>query len=265
MTVASMPAPVGSSRDWLTVFEPNPSAAVRLLCFPYGGGQASFCRTWHKHLPPYVEVAGVQLPGRGRRILEPPVTRLRELIAMLGAGLQPELERPFVFYGHSLGALVSFELCRWLRRSGRPGPAHLFVSGRRAPQLASLRAPIHAAEESVFVAGVMELNGTPREALENRELRETMLPILRADFALGETYEYVDEAPLSCPITALGGTRDSDTGNGRLEAWRAQTAAGFASRRFEGDHFFIHSAKDDTLAALAHGLHRVALRQARVG
>jgi medium-chain acyl-[acyl-carrier-protein] hydrolase len=208
-------------------------------------------------LPDFVEVCPVQLPGRETRFREAPFTRLGPLIEALAGELGPRLDPPFAFFGHSMGALLAFELARRLRRDGRPQPASLFVSGCGAPQIRTQEPPIHALPVANFREKLRALNGTPAAVLENEELMDVLLPTLRGDFALCETYTYTAAPPLSCPISAWGGLGDDTVGCRDLAAWRAQTTGTFRLRMLPGEHFFLHSAQPLLLRALAQELRRL--------
>jgi len=236
-------ASVAAHERWVSRPRPNADAALRLFCFPYAGGRAAIYRSWPDFLPASVEVCAIEPPGHGARLREPPVARLDSLVERLAAAAEPYLDRPFAFFGHSLGALVAFELTRHLRRLGRPMPVHLFVSGGAPPHLgvrASVRR-LHDLPEDELVRMLRLFNGTPREVLEHAELMQIMLPVLRADFALGETHSYVPEPPLGCPIAAFGGTGDGYVNRRRLESWRDLTTGAFSLWMVPGDHFFIHT------------------------
>jgi medium-chain acyl-[acyl-carrier-protein] hydrolase len=138
-----------------------------------------------------------------------------------------------------MGALIGFELARALRQHAGPFPVHLFVSSYHAPQRAAPNPAIHAWPNAEFIEALQQLNGTSAEVLENPELMELMLPVLRADFALCETYTYRAEKPLACPISAFGGVHDGAIKPDDLEAWQEQTSGGFSLRLFPGDHFYI--------------------------
>ena len=183
---------------------------------------------------------------------EPPVNSLSQLVQMLAKGLRPQLDKPFAFFGHSLGALLSFELAKEIRRESGLLPLHLFVSARVAPQTNCPGAPIHALPEPAFLKEIRRLNGTPREVFNVPELLELIIPVLRADFALNETYSYLPDPLLECPITAFGGLQDDSTTPEGLEAWRYQTKYAFALRMLPGDHFFINSARP-LLLRILHG------------
>lgn len=242
---------------WAVFPRPSPGARLRLFCFPYAGGGASVYHTWPQGLPPDVEVCAVQPPGRERRMSEAPFSSLDELVESAAAGLAPLLDVPCAFFGHSNGALVAFALIRRLRREGLPLPLAFFPSGRTAPHLPRRQPPLHALPEDEFREGLRRLRGTPEEVLEHPELMELFSPLLRADFAIGETYTHREEPPLSIPMTAFGGMGDEDVSREELEAWREHTTGAFGTRIFPGDHFFIRHDQDRVLAELARELRRI--------
>jgi medium-chain acyl-[acyl-carrier-protein] hydrolase len=230
--------------------KPNPHAALRLFCFPYAGGGALVYRNWGKILPQDIDVCAVQLPGRGNRLLESPFNRMTLVVEAIGREIVPLLDRPYALFGHSMGAIISFELARLFRRDGLPAPTHLFASGHKAPQIAKTEPFTYNLPEAEFIAELQRLNGTPKEVLDHPELMEIMIPLLRADFESIQTYLYKDEPPLDCPITALGGLHDQGIGRETLEPWREQTTAAFNLRMFPGDHFFLHSEQSSLLRVI---------------
>lgn len=238
---------------WLACPKPNSQASLRLFCFPYSGASASTFYTWANSLPTAIEVCPVELPGRGTRLTEPLHNRLARLVETAAQGLLPALDKPFALFGHSMGALVSFELARYLRRYGVE-PVHLFVSGHGAPQLPDEEPPIHALPEAEFVARVRGLNGTPDEVWQHPELRDLLIPILRADFAMCETYQFQPDEPLRHPISALAGLGDPYVSRGHMEGWRAHTAGAFSLRMFPGDHFYLHTDRYLLLQTIARDL-----------
>ena len=243
----------------------NPNAGLRLFCFPYAGGGATIYSTWARGLPPEVEVVAVQPPGREGRIGETPYSDLRLLVAAMHDALRPHFDRPFAFFGHSNGALMAFELARALRHEGGPMPLHLFVSGRPAPQLELEDPPIHHLPHDEFIHELRRFAGTPEEILQNAEIMELIMPLLRADFALGETYVYSGEPPLELPISAYGGVRDDEVSREQVEAWREQTTGPFRLEMFPGDHFFVNGDRALVLAALARELRPHLARHALAG
>jgi 4'-phosphopantetheinyl transferase len=179
------------------------------------------------------------------------------LIEVLAEALRPYLDRPFAFFGHSLGALVAFELARRLGRDGGPQPVRLFVSGCAAPSIRREGRPIHDLPDPAFREELRRLNGTPAAILDNAELMELLLPTLRADFALCETYAFAPGPHLSFPITSCGGLGDDTTSSQELNAWREQTTGSFRLRMLPGDHFFLQTARPLLLRSLAQELRAV--------
>jgi len=236
------------SNPWLISRKRQSEAVVRLFCFPYAGGSSTIFHKWPQDLPSWIDVFAVQLPGHGSRLDEPPVTNLHRLVEMIEPALLPHLGQSFAFFGHSMGAMISFELARTLRDKHSLQPTHLFVSGRPAPQL-PVEKPTYNLPEAEFAEELRRLNGTPPDVLEHSELMKLMLPILRADFELVQTYSYTPRPPLDCPITAFGGWEDQSVSRESLEAWREQTTNKFSVRMLLGDHFFLHSARPYILNA----------------
>ncbi|HEX2079482.1 MAG TPA: thioesterase domain-containing protein [Longimicrobium sp.] len=249
-----------STDRWITRPRPSPRARLRLLCLPHAGGGASSFRGWADALPPEVEVCPVQLPGRENRVAEPAFDRVPPLVEALADAVEPLLSLPFALFGHSNGALIGFELARTLRARGRPGPAHLFASGRRAPDLPSGRPPTHHLPDAEFLAELQALGGVPAQILEHPELLAMLLPTLRADVAIHETYAFHEEPPLASPITAYGGLADPRVSREQLEGWGRHTAGPFVMRLFPGGHFYLQEQQRTavlrTLAADLQGVLR---------
>jgi medium-chain acyl-[acyl-carrier-protein] hydrolase len=245
---------MSASNSWIARPHPNPQAKLRLFCLPYSGAGASVFYSWAGYLAPLAEVCAVEFPGHGRRLAEPLIDGMAPLVEELATGLQPHLGKPFAVLGHSMGALLGFELSRHLGRHSDIRPLHLYVSGHVAPQVSSSAEPIHNLPEPEFVQRIRELDGTPEEALESQELQELILPILRADFKVCETYTYEEDEPLNVPMTALGGLADKYVRRKDLQAWSHQTRGPFSLRMFPGGHFFIKTATRSVLDVVAHSL-----------
>jgi medium-chain acyl-[acyl-carrier-protein] hydrolase len=238
---------------WLVNRKPNRRAIVRLFCFPYaGGGDSIFC-SWQRSLPNTIEVCPVQLPGRGSRSTEPLCTDINQLLRETGQAITQFLDKPFALFGHSMGALIAFELAQHMRREYSAQPVHLFVSGRCSPQ--TISRPL---DSKVFNSELPEIlrrnNGTPEEVLANSELMELVLPVLRADMALCNSYVYTPQPPFSFPITAFGGLDDRGVARRYIEGWREHTTGPFVLRMVPGDHFFLNTSRLLLLEAISKEL-----------
>ena len=230
------------------------ASGPRLFCFPYAGGGAAAFAPWRAEARGPFSVCPVLFPGRESRAAEAPFTRIAPLVEALAAAIDPYLDRPFAFFGHSMGAAVAFELARALRRRGRPLPAMLVVSAARAPQFRRNYTPPPDPSEPQFLEELRRLGGLPSEALDDPAVLRAILPALSADAAVYRRYVYAEDAPLPCPIRAYGGAADPNIRPEHLAAWAGQTSASFAVRAFPGGHFFLHSARPELLAALAADL-----------
>jgi medium-chain acyl-[acyl-carrier-protein] hydrolase len=246
----------GGGSAWLPALRHRPQAQARLFCFPYAGGSVASYVEWADRLPQTIDVRPVQVPGRWNRSHEPPLTRPEDIVNALLPVLLPLLDRPFVMFGHSMGALLAFEMTRTLRRGKHPLPAHLFVSGRRAPQIPDLDLPSADLPDAEFIAELRKFNGTPDEVLESAELMALVLPSLRADFAVCRAYAYESEPPLALPITVTSGEDDDESEPGYLEAWREQTTGRCEVRTYPGDHFYLRAATGSLIELVHEALHR---------
>ncbi|MEU7830204.1 thioesterase domain-containing protein [Nonomuraea sp. NPDC049129] len=215
--------------------------ALALFCLPHAGGGASAYRAWQHRLPG-VAVLPVQPAGRENRLREPPYERMAPLVADLADVILAEVSggRRYAVYGHSLGALVSFELLREIRRRGGPAPVHLFVSGCVAPHRSfDDGPPVRGMSSSELVELLRKLGGTPDWLLNDPSVLEMILPAMQADFSVKETYTYYPEPPLDVPITALPSTDDPRAGRELVAAWREQTTGRFDLHTYVGGHFAV--------------------------
>jgi medium-chain acyl-[acyl-carrier-protein] hydrolase len=202
----------------------------------------------------------IQLPGRGPRLSEPHIRRMAPLSGAVAQELLPYLDKPFVFFGHSMGALLCFETARNLRRENQRQPSHLFVSATEAPHRRSGEESLSGLPKNALVEKLHEFGGAPVEVLQNDELLELMLPMVRADFELCENYEYLSESPLECPMTIYGGLEDNKVDAERLAAWRELTVGTYEIRMFPGGHFYFNSSQAIFLQTFADDLLRLRLQ-----
>jgi medium-chain acyl-[acyl-carrier-protein] hydrolase len=244
--------PILKSNHWFICPRPDAGAGMRLFLFPYaGGGPAAFGK-WPGELPQAIEAHIAHYPGRGSRYNEQPVKQLASLAERLADSIQPLLDKPFAFLGHSMGGLLAFEVARQLRERRMPQPQTLFVSACGAPHLPDPHPPVHALPDAQFLDALRALNGIPAEIASLPELMELLLPSFRADFAAVEGYRYDFQGPaFDFPVIVLGGSQDPHVSRERLEAWQQHAKAGFRSFYFPGDHFFIHTAREAVVATVA--------------
>jgi medium-chain acyl-[acyl-carrier-protein] hydrolase len=230
----------------------SPNARCRLFCLPHSGSGASQFFSWQKFLPPVLDICPIQLPGRENRLREAPLTQIHRIAEMLGAELMPYLDRPYILYGYSTGALIAFELARQLRRQKIAPAVSLYALARPAPHLPQTKYPLHQLPDEMFLAELTQrFNGMSPLILQDRELMELLLPTLRADITALETYVYQPETPLECPIRVYGGSFDSTTTEDELRAWRIHTKSSFNLQILPGDHFFIRSNQQSIFQAIA--------------
>lgn len=241
-----------ASAPWIVRSKPRPH--LRLFCFPYAGGGASIFRLWSKELPEEIEVCPVYLPGRENRFVEPGFTDAQALARTLTNELLPYTDIPFALFGHSMGGMICYIWACHLRAAHGRTPAHIFISGQRAPQLPPRHAPIHHLPDASFLDELFRLGGTPAAVMQNKELMELMLPLLRADFTLYETYTYAPAEPFDCPISAYYGEQDHLVSAKELDAWSEHTRGSFTLTGIPGNHFFLQSSQNLLLQAINQDL-----------
>jgi medium-chain acyl-[acyl-carrier-protein] hydrolase len=229
----------------------DPAVRARLVCFPFAGSGASTYRPWCGAFGSSVNVCAVQLPGREDRLADAPYVHVTPLVDALTDVLEPVLAAPYALFGHSMGALIAFELTRRLQRLGRPLPRRLFLSGHRSPDRQPSAAPIHALPDREFLDALRRFGGTPDVLLNDPEFVSLALPVLRADFTLCETYSFSPGPALDVPVTVLAATRDRHVPAGELEGWGRHSSRETRVRMFEGDHFFVQAARADVIRAVA--------------
>lgn len=242
-------------RRWLLQYRPNPSAALQLFCFPYAGVGASAFFPWVGELPASIELQVVQLPGRENRTRERPLDQISAIVPLVADAIRAGVDRAYALFGHSMGALIAFEVARHLRAAGFPGPVHLFASARRAPHRLDCRAEIRHLPDAEFLESLRRRwNGIPAAVLREPELLQLLMSSLRADVAVIETYTYINGESLTCPISVYGGEDDSSIERDELLSWREMTSGAFRLRMFPGDHFFIRAQHQKVIRAVVEDL-----------
>jgi medium-chain acyl-[acyl-carrier-protein] hydrolase len=238
--------------QWIFGGRITPNARCRLFCLPHSGSGAAQFSSWKKFLPPALDICPIQPPGRENRFREVPLTQVHRIAEILAAELQPYLDRPYILYGYSLGALIAFELARRLRRQKVEPALALYVLARPAPHLPQSKPPLHRLNDEKFLAEVTRrYNGMSPIVLQDKELVKLFLPTLRADITALETYVYRNEEPLDSPIRAFGGNSDPTTKEADLQAWRRQTYGSFVLEILHGDHFFIRNNQQSVLNSIS--------------
>lgn len=219
--------------------------------FPYAGGGPTAFGKWISDFPAHIEVRIAHYPGRGSRHNEAPIKDLAVLIGSIQFAIQPLLDKPFAFFGHSFGGLVAYVLTQSLRQNNLPQPKVLFISACSAPHIPDPNPSTHTLTDPEFVNALRKFNGIPSEIVNNPKIIELLLPTLRADFEAVESYQHdSSERPLSCPIVVFGGSNDPRVSQERMEGWASLTRSRFTSIYFPGDHFYINSVKDEIVQSI---------------
>ncbi len=248
-----------NTNKWLPWLKARPPAQLRLFCFAHAGGGPSLFSRWARLVPKRFELLPVQLPGHEGRFRERPFHDIDSLLAAVIEGLHPLFEDRFALFGHSVGALIAFELARRLRQQGGREPECLIVSSLRAPHLHArmnrAAGPMHQLPDDELLRTVdRRFGGIPAEIAANKEYLAILCPVLRADLAIAETYTFEPQSPLDCPILALGGSGDREVPLHDLMAWEAHTRGGFSWRLFAGGHFYLREASAEVVGAITTAL-----------
>jgi medium-chain acyl-[acyl-carrier-protein] hydrolase len=248
-----------TQQTWVAYHIARPEAPLRLLCLHYAGGGASLFRHWDPAFAPLAEIYPLQLPGREGRLREPAISTLRSVVARVTDALEPDLERPYAIFGHSMGALIGFELAREVRRRGLAMPVHLFLASYCAPQL--LRREHRASTVKQEAARQLAAASAVSTGM-TEEMLALFVPTIEADTLLCESYEYVEEEPLVCPITVFRGNTDYVLDE-HLAGWRSHTRGAFHAQTFLGDHFFVRHTPRGMVQAIRRALAKHAPGPAR--
>ncbi|MEU4410181.1 alpha/beta fold hydrolase [Streptosporangium sp. NPDC023963] len=231
--------------SWFHCYDPRPRSGLRLFCFPHAGGSANFYRSWHHTLPPAVEVRAVQYPGRADRRADSLIDDAHHIAKLVTDAMAPLLDRPVALFGHSMGALIAYEVARELEARGR-GVVHLFASGRHAPH-DHRTGDAHTTDDDL-ISDLVRLGGVEEEHLADPVIRELTLPVVRNDYRVDETYRHRPGGPLHCPVTAILGDRDPEVTPEQAARWSELTRDRFAARVLDGDHFYLVPRRTDVVA-----------------
>ncbi|WP_158091264.1 thioesterase II family protein [Thalassospira mesophila] len=241
---------------WLAQTARHADAHTRLFCFPCAGGGASFYRSWKAKLPVEIDVIPICLPGREQRTAEPAIDNIAGMIPALADAILPLLDRPFAFFGYSMGGMIAHHLACRLAGDGHPSPDHLFIAALRGPNIPLRRSPVHSLSSEALWDEIGRYGGTPQEILESAEFKSLLEPSLRADFKLAETTFSGDQQKLTSAITVFGGMSDSSPIPEELEGWREATTGPVKTHLFDGGHFFINMHDNALLSIIANILDR---------
>jgi len=247
--MTSMTLSSAGAQRWI-LRRAGPPAALRLFCFCYAGGNAAVYLPWQGALGPDIEVCAIQLPGRGTRFAEPLLQHIDEAVPAIAQAIAALPDLPFAFFGHSLGALLAYEVSHYLRERGGALPRQLIVSGAHGPRARNPKRQLHLLDDAALVSELERYDGTPPQVLANPGLLELLLPIVRADFRMASDYADTPRAPLPVPITVFAGRDDEFDDVAQYEDWFSDSSVGGELAWFDGGHFFINSATDQLLAQL---------------
>lgn len=240
---------------WFTNYGLSQNGHSRVFAFPFSGAGAVIYQSWAKQFEQEdIELLGIQLPGRENRYKEKLQVDLRPLVTQLTSEIIPLLDKPFIFIGHSLGALVAFEVCRELRKHGQPLPLQLFISAFRSPCMANPNPELHNLSDQQLIQRIREYGGTPEAILSSPELMALFIPIIRADFKLFETYQYTEDEPLDCPIATFSASDDSIVKPEYMSNWQKQSTQPVQQKLLSGGHFFLDKNKQTVINQLMKAL-----------
>lgn len=234
--------------QWFVIPKRVYAPRIRLICLPYAGGGVGTYQSWAAQLPDGVELVAVQPPGRGSFMGTPAYNNMSLLVNALFDAISPMLDRPFILFGHSLGSRIAFELLRQLQCRNQRLPELFIASGSNSPDTARAKPSTFQLSDEQFINELQRMNGTPTEVLENRELMSILLPLLRADFQLAETYRFTGDIKFPLEVHVLGGQEDMDVPLANLSNWGHFFSKKVYVHAFAGGHFFIETQRSEVIA-----------------
>lgn len=237
---------------WLITFKKNPQAKTRLFAFHHSGGGASTYFPWIKDLSPAVELIAIQLPGREGRFHEPLSNRIEDIVRNVSNEFAFYTDKPFFIFGHSLGALLSFEFAKFIRKTRSISPYYIIVSANKAPHIPLRRKSFSQLDIPSLKAELALYGGINKEILDNEEFFNIFYPILMNDFSIFENYSYKNSQPFLCDMLALSGTQDQSVQKKEILAWARHIKGHFKHISFPGDHFFLKSNQIKILKIINH-------------
>lgn len=223
-------------------------AKLKLFLLPYAGGSTAVYYRWAKYFGDDIEIFPVELSGRGKRFDERLYENFNSIVDdITGMVIKQIQDSKYAIFGHSMGSLLTFGVCKKLIGEGYEEPVHVFVSGRYPPHVKNERKIYHLPDQE-FIDEIIKLGGSDKALFENKELLAIFLPILRADYKIIETYDYQeDEFKLNCGITAFHGKNDPNVSFESMLEWRSYTKKPFSIYQYEGDHFFINKFTEEII------------------
>lgn len=256
---------VSTANRWFVRFSRSSSPSLRLFCFPFAGSSASVFRSWIDNLPEEVEVLAIQLPGRENRLGERCMRDMDEIVENLEFEIDSCLDQPFVFFGHSLGSLIAYELLRRVEAGARHRAELFFASGGPAPHTRVARAePLRLTQDQIL-QDLQKISQAHSELLENREALALMLPMLQADFEIYTNYRYRETAPLQSPIVVIRGETDAYITHQSQMEWKCHTDSQFSFNTIPGPHLFMLDSRGALIALVNAYLAPILNRHRRDG
>ena len=237
--------------DWFSFYGNKKQAKARIFAFPYSGAGSSIFHSWAKKMESSgIQLVGVQLPGRENRFGENLIDDLPSLLENILQEIRNLTDKPYAFFGHSMGGLIAYELSRKIHAENLHLPKHLYVSAFRSPELENTNRPMAILNDDDFLSEIVNYGGMPNEVLENKEFLEIFLPILRADFLLTEYYSYKEGSILTIPISVFSGSEDNIVHPEQMNNWKSKTNKEFNHYKYCGKHFFINDHVDSIIEKL---------------